>query len=115
MPADAHRHALGDPGPDHVPDGRAPQIVEESACHVGDFASGAPCLADIPYGSAVPVEDRTLNSYERVSQSGLALKRFWFADSARYVIDEPGRILGKNFERPWITVPAPLQVSGPTV
>lgn len=31
VPTDLHGHALRDASPDHVPDSRAPQIVEESA------------------------------------------------------------------------------------
>jgi hypothetical protein len=57
-------------------------------------------IANFRVVSVVPTRERAANLCRKVSESGLAFKRFWFTDFGRYSLDSPADILGKIFTTP---------------
>ena len=51
MPAYLHGHSLRDTGPDHIPDGRPPEIVEELAWHARSLTGPLPGVLKALEGS----------------------------------------------------------------
>lgn len=52
VPGDLHRHLLRDSGPDHIPNGRPPQIVEHQAIKTNLLAGVWPCRSKVDDRSA---------------------------------------------------------------
>lgn len=57
VPADLHGYALRDPGPDHVADRRAPEVMEQPAREPCRLARGFPSPPKVSDRLPVPVED----------------------------------------------------------